>query len=119
MDSTLARNIAILIGIAALVAFAPGAGFTAAVVNSVIYAAFLAVMVFVAAMFYRRYQYELFSVGDSYRALLYGATGLFVVLMAASSQLRDSSLGTAVLFAGLASVAGAIWVFVQRVRAYR
>lgn len=119
MDRVLARNIVILLVLAALVAFAPGAGLTKAVADSLVNAAFLTVLVFAAALFYRSRQHDLWALGDRHRGLLYGALGLFVVLMAGRAQLAESGAGTALLFAGFVAVGGAGWAVVQRVRAYR
>lgn len=119
MDRVLARNVLILLLISALVAFAPGAGLTKAVADSLVNAAILTVLVFAAALFYRSRQHDLWALGDRHRALLYCGLGLFVVLMAGRSQLADTSAGTAVLFAGFVAVGGAGWAVVQRVRSYR
>lgn len=112
------KNHAIVVVLAALVAFAPGAGLGASVVASVVNAAIIAVIVFVVGMLYRRHQQELWSLGDSHRALLYAALGGFVLLMAGRHELTATPAGTAVLLAGLAAVVAAIWAVVVRFRRY-
>lgn len=119
MDRVLARNMLILVVLAALIAFAPGAGITTEVANTLINGAIMTVLVFAVAVFYRRHQSDLWALGDAYRALLYGALGLVVVLMTARYWLADSSGGSLVLIAGFGAVAASIWVLVQRVRQVR
>lgn len=119
MDRELARNIAILLLLAALVAFAPGAGITTEVANTLVNGAIMAVLVFALGIFYRRHQSDLWALGDPYRGLLYGAIGLVVVLMTARYRLSDTTAGTIVLLAGFGAVAGAVWVLVVRLREVR
>lgn len=119
MDRELARNVGILLLIAALVAFAPGAGVTASVAAGVVNGAILAVLVFAVGVFYRGHRHDLWVLGDRHRALLYGAGGLFVVLMAGRRELTGTDAGTIVLLVGYVSIAVAIYMVVMRVRAYR
>lgn len=119
MDRALARNLLILLAITAVVTFAPGAGVTTEVANTLVNGAILTVLVVAAGVFYRRHQRDLWSLGDVHRAALYAALGGFVVLMAARDRLADSGAGTLVLVIGLAVVAAAVFAVVQRLRAYR
>lgn len=118
MDRTFARNLLIVLVLAALLAFAPGAGITAEVANTLVNGAILTVLVFAVGIFYRRHQQDLWGLGDEHRGLLYAALGGFVVLMAGRETLTDSSGGTAILIIGLVSVAAAIYLVVRRFRAY-
>jgi hypothetical protein len=119
VSSSAIRNIGILVVLAALVAFAPGAGFTASVVSSLVNGAILTVFVFAIAVMYRRYQHELWALGDQHRALLYGAVGLFILMMAGRTQLTLSPAGTAVFVVGMLGVAVGLWAVVRRHQAYR
>ena len=61
------RNIAIVLALAALVAFVPGAGTGAGVLIGVISLAFLAAVAWVGAMLYRQHRSTLYSLGDARR----------------------------------------------------
>lgn len=78
-----ARNIAIVAALAALVAFVPEGGDAAQGLLAAILLAFLGAIAFALAGLYRRSQLTLSAMPDSRRALLYGAGGLVALLVAA------------------------------------
>jgi hypothetical protein len=63
-------------------------------------------------------QSDLYSLGDKYRLLLYGAIGLIVLTMAASSKLFDTGGGTILWIVLLAAAIGAILHVFRHAREY-
>ena len=76
------RNVAILLAIAAAVHFIPGGGRAASTFEAALLTAFALAIGFLALRQYREHRVALFSLGDRYRGLLYGAVGLAVFLWA-------------------------------------
>ena len=115
---TAARNIAIILVLAAAVAFVPGGGTTAGLVAGILSTLILASFVLLAVRFYRERRFELDSLGDRWRALLYGAIGLAVLALAAGSRLRATEGGTIVWVAMLAVAAYAVYLVWRHYREY-
>jgi hypothetical protein len=105
MNAT-ARNVLIVLVVAAVVAIAPGGGTGANVVVQAVSLIFLASIVWVASIMYRQYRTELYSLGDGRRAALYVAVGVAAVTLTATSRLTSSSAGSV---AWLVLLAGAIY----------
>jgi hypothetical protein len=106
------RNVLIVVVIAAAVAFLPGGGETAGLVGAVLSIGITVAVVLLGMRFYRENRVAVFSLGDKYRALAYGALGALVVALAGRSQLTDSALGSVVLvllFGGAIGAAYAVW----------
>ena len=72
MALTTVRNVAIILGISAAVYFLPGGGTAAGVVSWAIFTAFAVALCWMAAMLYRRFRGDIYALGDTGRALLYG-----------------------------------------------
>ena len=107
-----ARNVAIVLAIAALIAFLPGGGDVAALVGRTLSLTFLGVIVFGLAWAYRRHRLDIESLPLGYRVLLYGAIGTIVLAFAGSSQMTDTSGGALLLVAMIAAGIGgliAVW----------
>jgi hypothetical protein len=77
-----ARNVAIILVIAAAVFFIPGGGRAAVTFEAALFTVFALAIGFLGIRMYREHRVALFSLGDGYRALLYGAVGLAVFLWA-------------------------------------
>jgi multisubunit Na+/H+ antiporter MnhB subunit len=110
------RNVAIVLVIAAAVAFIPGGGTTAGLVGAILSTLIMVSLVFFAYRFYREHRLELDGLGDRWRGLLYGAIGAVVLALAALPRLKDSSGGTLVV---VAVVGGAAYAFYAVWRHYR
>jgi hypothetical protein len=95
MDDRLktARNVAILLVIAAAVAFLPGGGRAASTFGTVLGVAFAVGLAYAAVWFYRRYRVGLYGLGDERRGLLYGAIGVGVVTVAAKPRMWETGFG--------------------------
>jgi len=116
---TVARNIAIILVLAAAVAFIPGGGTTASVAGAVLSTLILVALVFFVARLYRDHRLDLDVLGDRWRGVLYGAVGVIVLAMAARQRLQDQgSGGTIVWIALLAGSAYAIYLVWRHYREY-
>ena len=82
-----ARNIAIILAIAAAVYFIPGGGRAADTVQAALWAAFALGFGLLFLRLYREHHVALFSLGDVHRGLLYGALGLAVFLWAVRTRM--------------------------------
>jgi hypothetical protein len=82
-----ARNIAIILAIAAAVDFIPGGGRAADTFEAALWAAFALGIGYLGLRMYREYHVALFGLGDRHRGLLYGAVGLAVFLWVVRSRM--------------------------------
>lgn len=104
-----ARNVAIIMLLALLVAFLPGGGNLA---DALITALTMGLLAGVAWMIYtlsRESQLTLATLSDGRRAVLYGAVGMIVLLIAGSDKMFDSGGGTLLWILLLAASVAAIW----------
>ena len=104
-----ARNVAIILAIAAAIAFLPGGGNAADTVLAALSMAFLATLVWFVYVLSRERQLTLASLSDGQRAILFGALGLIAVLIAWASEAFDTNRGTLVWIVLLAVAIAAIW----------
>jgi len=116
--STTVRNVLIIVVIAAAVAFLPGGGETAGLVGAALSIGITVAFVLFGMRFYRENRVAIFSLGDKYRALAYGALGAVVVALAGRSQLTDSAIGSIVLVVLFGGAIGAAYVVWRHHRAY-
>ena len=113
-----ARNVAIVLVLAAAVAFLPGGGDTAAIVGAVLSTLILVSFVVLLARLYRERRLDLESLGDTWRGVLYGALGVVVLVMAARGRLFETDAGTLVWIAAIASASYAVYLVWRRYREY-
>jgi hypothetical protein len=93
MSLKTARNILIVLALAAVVDLVPGGGTAADVVIQAISLIFLGALAWVVSLVYRERRNSLYSLGDRRRTILYCAVGALVVTLTATSRLWSSSLG--------------------------
>jgi hypothetical protein len=100
----MARNVAILVAIAAAVYFIPGGGRVAHTFEAVLLVAFGLGIGYLGLRFYRENRVALHSLGDYHRALLYGALALAVFEWVARERMWLTTVGELAWFvlAGLA-----------------
>jgi multisubunit Na+/H+ antiporter MnhB subunit len=115
---SIARNVAIILALAAAVAFIPGGGETAGLVGAILSTLIMVSLVFFAYRFYREHRLELDGLGDRWRGLLYGAIGAVVLALAALPRLKDSSGGTLVVVIVLCGAAYAFYAVWRHYREY-
>jgi peptidoglycan/LPS O-acetylase OafA/YrhL len=113
-----ARNIVLVLGLAALVAFLPGGGTTANVIAGILSTLILASFVLLAARYYREHRIDLLSLDDRWRALLYGSIGAVVLDLAARQRLQQTTGGTLVWVAILGAAAYSLYLVWRRSRTY-
>lgn len=89
-----ARNVAIVMLLALLVAFAPAGGNAADTILTAITMCFLAAIAFVLYRLSHERQLTLATLDDSRRAVLYGALGMIALLIAGQDELFSSGPGT-------------------------
>lgn len=87
------RNVAIVLAIAAAVYWLPGGGRGAHTFEAALWVAFGAGIAFLALRFYREQRISIHSLGDSHRALLYGAVALAAFLWMARTRMWETGLG--------------------------
>ncbi len=106
-NPVIARNVAIIAVIAAVVAFLPGGGTGASVVIAVISMAFLASIAWVATIMYRQHRTSLYGLGDTRRVAVYAAAGVLAITLTATSRMWGSPAGSV---AWLLLVGAAVYV---------
>jgi hypothetical protein len=103
------RNAAIVMVLAALVAFAPAGGNAAEAILTAITMAFLAAIAWTVFVLSRQNQLTLATLSDGRRALLYGGLGLIALLIAGSDEMLASGGGTFAWIVLLGAAVAAIW----------
>lgn len=96
MSRATARNILIVLAIAALVVALPGGGTGATVALQAVSLAFLATLGWFASIMYRQHRTALYSVGDKRRAVLYAAGAVAAVVLTGTSRLWQTGAGSLV-----------------------
>lgn len=92
------RNIAIVLALGALVWLAPGAEPVGRVLVWTLMVIFLGVLAWFAAVMYRQFKSELFSLGDTMRAVLYGSVAVAVLTVTATGRMWETPIGVAAWF---------------------
>ena len=99
------RNVAIIAGVAAIVAFIPAGGDTAQFVANVLIILMTISFVWFGAWFYRSFRTDIYGLGERHRGLLYGSLGVALFAMAGSRKLFDTGVG---IIAFVAMMVGAM-----------
>jgi hypothetical protein len=120
MDDRLktARNVGILLLLAAAVAFLPGGGRAANTFATALGVAFAIGLAYAGYWFYRQHRVDIYSLGDNRRALLYGAIGVGVVTLAAKDRMWVTGFGELVWFVLLALVVYTLFAVYRYSRSY-
>lgn len=106
-----ARNIVIVLALAAVVDIVPGGGTGANVVVQAISLIFLGALAWIVALMYREHRNALYSLGDARRAALYASAAVLALSLTATGRLWQSSAGSVawlVLVAGSLYAGGAV-----------
>ena len=104
-----ARNVAIIMLLALLVAFAPNGGNFVDAILTAISLAFLAAICWMLYVLSREKQLTLATLTDGRRAILYGALGVLALCVAGADKLFRTGGGTVLWIAMLAGAVFAIW----------
>ena len=103
------RNVAIVMALALVVAFAPHGGNVAEAILTAITMGFLAALAWMLFVLSRQNQLTLATLTDARRAVLYAGFGMIALLIAGSDELFSSGGGTLVWIVLLAASVAAIW----------
>jgi hypothetical protein len=103
------RNVAIVMLLAVVVAFAPHGGNLADAILTAITMAFLAAIAWTVFVLSRQNQLTLATLNDGRRAILYGGLGLIALLIAGSDEMFSTSGGTLAWILLLGASGAAIW----------
>ena len=99
------RNVAIIALLALAVAVVPGGGTAAATLLQALLMAFLAAIAWFAYTIYRQQQMTLMTLTDGRRAILFGAFGLIVLMIAGYDKFREWGDGAIVGWIALLALA--------------
>lgn len=103
------RDVAIVLGLALVVAFAPNGGNVAEAILTAITMSFLAGLAWMVFVLGRQNQLTLATLTDARRAILYAALGMLALLIAGSDELFSTGGGTLVWIVLLGASVAAIW----------
>ncbi len=110
-----ARNVAIIVAIAAAVYFLPGGGRAASTFEAALWAAFGVGIAYFGLRVYREQRIALDSLGDRHRGLLYASLATAVFLLTARPTMWNTGSGELAWFVLAAAVAyGLIMVYRYR-----
>jgi hypothetical protein len=104
-----ARNVAIIMLLALVVAFVPGGGNAADALLTALTMGLLAGIAWMIYTLSRENQLTLATLSDGRRAILYGAFGMLALLVAGSDRMFSSGGGTLLWIVLLAGSIAAIW----------
>ena len=104
-----ARNVAIIMLLALIVAFLPGGGNAAEAIVTALTMALFAGIAWMVYVLSRENQMTLATLTDGRRALLYGAVAMILLLIAGTDKLFSSGEGTVLWILLLAGSIAAIW----------
>jgi hypothetical protein len=119
MDSLkTARNVGIVVLIAAAVYFLPNGGRVANTFEALLWVAFGVGIGYLGLRAYREYRVTLHGLGDRHRGLLYGALAGGVFVYAARARMWQTGIGELVWFALLALIVYSLLEVYRHWRAY-
>ena len=113
-----ARNVLIVLAIAAVVALVQGGVTAANVAIQAVSLVFLGTIVWFLSITYRQYRSTLYALGDGRRALLYVALGVGTLTLTATSKLWASGAGSVAWLLLLAGSVYAVFAVVWSARKY-
>jgi hypothetical protein len=116
--SATARNVLIVLALAAALAFVPGGGQTAEFIGALFGFAFLGGLVFFAGRLYMEHRVAIFSLGERRRAIAYSAIGVALLALTASSRLFNTGAGTVAWFVMVGGASYALFWVWQSSRQY-
>jgi len=113
-----ARNVLIVLAIAAVVALVQGGVTAANVAIQALTLAFLGTIVFFLSITYRQYRVTLYGLGGRRRGMLYAALGVGTLTLTATSRLWATGAGSVAWLLLLAASAYAVFTVVWSARKY-
>lgn len=113
-----ARNVAIVVLIAAAVYLLPGGGQAASTFEAVLLVGFGVGFGYLGVRVYRENRVALHGLGDRYRAMLYGGLALAAFVVMAQKRMWQTGLGEVVWFALIGLVVYALLTVYRHWRTY-
>lgn len=113
-----ARNVAIVLAVAAAVAFLPGGGRAADLVGAILSILFAAGLAWFFGRLYLERRTDIYSLDDRNRAILYAAIGVAAITLVAATRLLATSAGTFAFIAILGAVGYAVFFVYRAWRRY-
>jgi O-antigen/teichoic acid export membrane protein len=113
-----ARNIVIILALAAGVDFLPGGGAAAATVLSALMMIFLAAIAWLLYRVYHEQQLTLATLTDARKAGLFGAVGAMALLVVAYDDLRSWTGGVVLWVALMAGCVGIVFLIWRQATTY-
>ena len=113
-----ARNVAIVLALAAAVYLLPGGGRAASTFESVLWVAFGVGLAYMAVRLYREHQITVHGLGEHYRGLLYGAVAVVALAVAGRGRMWQTGLGELLWFALIGLVVYALLSVYRHWRSY-
>jgi hypothetical protein len=107
-----ARNILVILALAAVVMLVPGGGDASAGILQALVIAMLASIAWFGVRLYREHRSDIYALGDRNRGILYASAGLVALTVTATDRLWATGPGT-VVWVGLIALAcyGVYYVF--------
>ena len=99
MNFAVARNIAIVLALGAVVMLVPGGGDASNGIMQTLVILMLGALGFLVVRFYRERRTDLYSLGERNRAILYASAGLATITLVATDRMWDTGPGTLAWFA--------------------
>ena len=112
------RNVAIVLALAAVVAFLPGGGDGTQAIAQAIVIVMLGSIAWLAVRLYREHRADVYGLGERNRAILYAAVGLATLTLTATDRLWSTGPGTIVWFALIALAVYAVYAVFRSSRQY-
>lgn len=97
--TTTARNVLIVLALAAVAMLVPGGGNASAGILQALLIAMLAAIAWFSVRLYREHRTEIYSLGERNRGILYASTGLLALTVTATDRLWATGPGTIVWIA--------------------
>jgi hypothetical protein len=118
MSLATARNILIILAVAALVVLIPGGGTGAHVALQAASLVFLATLGWFAMTMYRQHRLSLYGLGDRKRAILYAAIAVATLTLTGTSRLWSTSAGSVAWLVLIGAAVYAVVAIVWSARRY-
>lgn len=107
-----ARNVLIILALAAVVMLVPGGGNASAAILQALLIAMLVALAWFGVRLYREHRTDIYALGDRNRGILYASAGLVALTVTATDRLWSTGPGTVVWIALVALACyGVYYVF--------
>ncbi|HEX5145984.1 MAG TPA: hypothetical protein VFV85_03100 [Conexibacter sp.] len=116
--TVVARNVLIILALAAVVMLVPGGGNASAAILQVLVIAMLGAIAWFGVRLYREHRSEIYSLGDRNRGILYASAGLLAVTVTATERLWATGPGTVVWVALVALACYGVYYVFRTSREY-